>query len=142
MKNDQLLLIHSKILPKIYLSVVEAKQLLETGQAKSASEAARLCSISRSAFYKYKDAVFLYNRANGETISLEAQLTDEAGVLSALLKVLYDYGANVLTVNQSVPVNGQASVSVTVAADHIKTDRESLLQHLAKNYGVLSIRMI
>lgn len=142
MEKDLLLLIHSKILPKVYLKVVEAKQLLESGQVKSASEAARLCGISRSAFYKYKDSVFLYNVAGGTTLSLEAKLTDEAGVLSALLKSLSDCGANVLTVNQSVPVSGQASVSITVAADNLKTDTESLLQQLSGNYGVLSIHAI
>lgn len=142
MKNDQLLLIHSGILPPVYLKVVEAKRLLETGAAKSASEAARLCGISRSAFYKYKDSVFLYNQTDGETLSLQARLTDEAGVLSALLKGLYDYGANVLTVNQSVPVNAQATVSITVASDNLKTDADSMIQHLAKNHGVISIHII
>lgn len=142
MEKDPLLLIHANILPPVYLKVVEAKQLLETGQVKSASAAARLCGISRSAFYKYKDAVFLYNRSEGETLRLQAKLTDEAGVLSALLKALSDHGANVLTLNQSVPVNGQATVSITVAAERLQTDTDILLQHLAENYGVLSIRII
>ncbi len=142
MEKDPLLLIHANILPKVYLKVIQAKQLLESGEAKSASEAARLCGISRSAFYKYKDAVFLYNRPEGETLSLQAQLTDEAGVLSALLKGLSDSGANVLTVNQSVPVNGRATVSVTVAAEQLKTEPEELLQRLAGYYGVLSIRVM
>lgn len=142
MEKNPLLLIHANILPKVYLKVVEAKQLLESGAAKSASEAARMCGISRSAFYKYKDAVFLYNRPQGKTLSLEARLTDEAGVLSALLKGLSDFGANVLTVNQSVPVQGRATVSVMVAAEHLKTGPEELLRQLAENYGVLSIRLM
>lgn len=142
MKDNQLLLIHSNILPPVYLKVVKAKQLLENGTAKSASEAARLCGISRSAFYKYKDYVFLYNQTDGEVLSLEAVLTDEAGVLSTLLKGLYEYGANVLTVNQGVPLGGQATVSITVAADNLKADKEAIIKDLSANHGIISIRVI
>lgn len=142
MENDSLLLINSRILPKVYMKVIKAKQLLESGEIKSASEAARLCGISRSAFYKYKDAVFLYNPQGGQTLSLQAQLIDEAGVLSALLKGLSDFGANVLTVNQSLPVDGKATVSVTVAGERLKAEPEELLQRLSSYYGVLSIHVM
>lgn len=142
MEQDKLLLIHSKILPPIFAKVVDAKRLLETGKAKNTSEAVKRCNISRSAFYKYKDYVFPYNASNGSTLSFEAQLTDEAGVLSAMLKELYECGANVLTVNQSVPVNGRASVSVTVASDNLRTDCEGLIRKLSVARGVLAIKVL
>lgn len=135
-----MLLVNSVALPDVFQKVVEAKKLIATGIAKTASEASRMCGISRSAYYKYKDYVFEYTSPIGQTVSLQAALRDRAGVLSQFLQVLYSCKANLLTVNQGLPVNGIASFSVSFRIEEF--DSESLLESLAEIDGVISVKQI
>jgi len=112
--GGQLLLVNTKVLPDIFEKVVEAKRLLAVGKVKNYSEAAKAVGISRSALYKYKDYIFIYNQEIDQSvITLHAYLEDRPGVLSSLINELSRSGANILTVNQNIPVDGVASVSVS-----------------------------
>lgn len=142
MSDTKLLLVKADALPETFLKVVQAKQLLASMEAKNASEAAKLCGISRSAFYKYKDCVWEYTQHNGTVISLHAVLKDITGVLSKLLSVLYENNANILTVNQGIPSSGVASVSVSVQLDDVNFNVQSLIDQIAKINGVVSIKQI
>ena len=108
------LLIDSQVLPDVFLKVVRAKEMLARGKVKSAAMAARACGISRSAFYKYKDSVELFDRGGGSMITLYFSLADEPGVLSAVLSCIYDAGANILTINQNIPADGVAPVTIAL----------------------------
>lgn len=133
-------LINSSILPPVYAKVVEAKNYLASGEASSATQAAKMAGISRSAYYKYKDAIFEYNGdSNDETETINAKLKDNAGVLSALMSEIYTAGANVLSVNQSVPVNAVADVSVTVRITEMTVDVKTLLENIKNIDGVKSV---
>lgn len=133
-------LVNSSILPSVYSKVIEAKSYLATGEATSASQAAKMAGISRSAYYKYKDAIFEYNGADAdETATINAKLKDNAGVLSALMNELYKAGANVLSVNQSVPVNSVADVSVTVRISEMTVTAEKLLEAVKRIDGVNAV---
>ena len=113
-EGSQLLLVDSSVLPEVFLRVVEAKRMLAVGQVRSLSEAAKAAGISRSALYKYKDCVFVHNEAlDDKVITLSARLEDRPGVLSGLLNSLSEHQGNILTVNQSIPVDGVAAVSVS-----------------------------
>lgn len=132
-------LIDSSILPDVYSKVIKAKYLISSGVASSASEAARMAGISRSAYYKYKDKIFEYSEQAEDTTTLNAKLHDNAGVLSSVMNEVYLAGANVLSVNQSVPVNQVADVSITIRnADASATDDE-LVEKIRKINGVISI---
>ncbi len=135
-----MLLVNAAALPDVFQKVVEAKRLIASGQAKTASEASRMCGISRSAYYKYKDYVFEYTSPLGQTVSLQAALRDKAGVLSQFLQVLYSCKANLLTVNQGLPVNGIASFSVSFRIEEF--DAESVLATLSELDGVISVKQI
>ncbi len=133
-------LVNSSILPSVYSKVIEAKSYLASGEATSASQAAKMAGISRSAYYKYKDAIFEYNGADAdETATINAKLKDNAGVLSALMNELYKAGANVLSVNQSVPVNSVADVSVTVRISEMTVTAEKLLEAVKRIDGVNAV---
>lgn len=133
-------LVNSSILPSVYSKVIEAKSYLASGEATSASQAAKMAGISRSAYYKYKDAIFEYNGADAdETATINAKLKDNAGVLSALMNELYKAGANVLSVNQSVPVNSVADVSVTVRISEMTVTAERLLEAVKRIDGVNAV---
>lgn len=135
-------LVNSNILPPVFSKVIEAKNYLASGEAKSASQAAKMAGISRSAYYKYKDAIFEYNTENGEeTVTISAKLMDNAGVLSALMNELYVAGANVLSVSQSVPFNSVADVSVTVRITEMEISTRELLDNIKKIKGVNSVSL-
>ena len=104
-----------KAVPDVLLRVVEAKRLLESGRAASVQEATERVDISRSSFYKYKEDIFpFHDNAKGRTITMVIQLDDEPGLLSAILKTIADSHANILTIHQSIPVNGIASLTLSV----------------------------
>ena len=102
--------VKQKAVPEVLLKVVEAKKLLETVRAITVQEAADRVGISRSSFYKYKDDIFpFYDNTKGKTITLVVQMDDRQGLLSDLLHVVAVYRANILTIHQSIPVNGVAT---------------------------------
>ncbi len=104
-----------KAIPEVLLKVVKAKRLIDTGKAASVQEAADAVGISRSSFYKYKDDIFpFHDNSRGMTVTMIIQMDDEPGLLSEVLKSVADYHANVLTIHQSIPVNGVASLSISV----------------------------
>ena len=138
-----LVLVDSSILPKVYLKVLEAKQMLSNGTVKSTSDAAKAVGISRSAFYKYKDNLFIYNeKAGGRIITFHTILSDRAGVLSSLIAELYRAGANILTLNQNIPIGGAASVSVSIRTDGLCCSVEELLANILRLDGIISIEEI
>lgn len=137
-----MLLVNSAALPEVFQKVVEAKRLIASGEAKTASEASKMCGISRSAYYKYKDYVFEYTSPLGETVSLHAMLRDRAGVLSAFLQKLYGRNANLLTVNQGLPVGGVASFSVSFRISYDGFDINEMMAELAEIDGVISVKQI
>jgi len=137
------LLVDSNALPEVYLKVLNAKQLFSSGQAKSTKEAAELAGVSRSAYFKYKDMVFAYNeKAEGTIITLRAMLRDKPGVLSNLISALSNAGANILTINQNIPIRGVAPVSISTRIDRLEMTPEELFLKLQEIDGVKSIENI
>ena len=107
--------LREKAVPEVLLKVVEAKRLLDSGKVESVQDATEAVGISRSSFYKYKDDIFPYHEnQNGTTITMVIQLDDEPGLLSIVLKTIADFHANILTIHQSIPVNGIASLSLSI----------------------------
>ena len=103
--------LRAKAVPEVLLRVVEAKRLLDSGKVESVQEATEMVQISRSSFYKYKDDIFPYHEnAKGKTVNMVIQLDDEPGLLSMVLKTIAEFHANI----QSVPVNGIASLSLSI----------------------------
>ncbi len=104
-----------KAVPEVLLKVVEAKKLLDSRKSISVQEATEKVGISRSSFYKYKDDIFQFHEnTKGKTITMVIQLDDEPGLLSIVLKTVAEYQANILTIHQSIPVNGIASLTLSV----------------------------
>ncbi|MBR2133399.1 MAG: ACT domain-containing protein [Eubacterium sp.] len=133
-------LVNADILPEVYSKVIKAKSLIASGEAVSASQAVKMAGISRSAYYKYKDAIFEYHGEDSdETATINAMLKDNAGVLSSLMNELYKAGANVLSVNQSVPVNSVASVSVTIRVMDMTLSMQELIENIKRVDGVNSV---
>ena len=108
-------MLKQKAVPEALLKVVEAKKLLESERALTVQDATEQVGISRSSFYKYKDDIFpFYDNTKGRTVTFVVQMDDEQGLLSDLLHIVAVYKANILTIHQSIPVNGIASLTLSV----------------------------
>lgn len=136
------LLVDMSILPEIYAKVVEANGYLQSGEATSASQAAKMAGISRSAYYKYKDKIFEYNEQGDDVTAINAKLIDNAGVLSSVMNELYLAGANILAVNQSIPVNNIADVSITVRLSQTDVSTKDLISKIKNIGGVKSAEIV
>ena len=107
--------VRERAVPEVLLKVVEAKKLLDSGKVDTVQDAAERTGISRSSFYKYKDDIFpFHDNVRGKTVTMVVQLDDEPGLLSIVLKTIAEYHANILTIHQSIPVNGIASLTLSV----------------------------
>lgn len=136
------LLIDSSILPEVYSKVIKAKNLILSGEADSVSAAVKMAGISRSAYYKYKDKIFEYSEQGEDTATINARLDDNAGVLSSVMNELYLAGANVLSVNQSIPVNDVANVTITLRVSDSNTSDDMLIEKIKCINGVRSAALI
>lgn len=136
------LLVDMSIMPEVYKKVIKAKNLLLSGEASSTSQAVKMAGISRSAYYKYKDKIFEYSEQAEDTSTVNAKLLDNAGVLSSVMTEVYHTGANVLSINQSIPVNNIADVSITVRMSEANTSGDELLDRIKKINGVKSAELV
>ena len=125
------------------LKVVEAKKMLETERALTVQEAADKVGISRSSFYKYKDDIFpFYDNTKGKTVTLVVQMDDVQGLLSDLLHVVADYKANILTIHQSIPVNGVATLTLSVEVRENTGNMSSMIEDLEEVDGVHYVKIL
>ena len=132
-----------KAVPDVLLRVVEAKRLLESGRAASVQEATERVDISRSSFYKYKEDIFpFHDNAKGRTITMVIQLDDEPGLLSAILKTIADSHANILTIHQSIPVNGIASLTLSVDILPDSADANRMMERIEQQEGVHYLKIL
>ncbi len=136
-------LVDSDVLPDIFKKVVQAKKLLAQGKVRNLSEAARVMGISRSAYYKYKDKVYEYDRGvAGKMVTLSVTLGDEPGRLSELLNNLSGAGLNILTINQNIPVDGVAPVAISARTDELQMDISHLISLIRGMPGVVEARVL
>ena len=136
-------IVEASALPEVFLKVAEAKRLLSTGEASTVNEATKMTDISRSAFYKYRDAVLPFqNMMTGRIITFQLLLHDEVGLLSELLDVFADAKANIITINSIVPTNGTAVVTVSAETMDITVSLEDLLHQLRTFRGVVKAEVL
>ena len=131
-------IVDASALPEVFLKVAEAKRMLETGEVDTVNMATRKVGISRSAFYKYKDAVRPFNdMLHGRIVTFQILLKDEPGVLSAVLNIFAQSGGNILTINQGIPVNGCAAVTIGAETSSLQLSLEDLLGRALEVPGVV-----
>ena len=131
-------IVDAEALPEIFRKVVDARRMLDTGEAETVNQAVQLAGISRSAFYKYKDAVQPFqNMKAGRIITFYTLLKDTPGVLSNILSIFANSGANILTINQTIPTNGCAGVTVTAQTSEMHESLEQMMTDITAAEGEL-----
>ena len=132
-----------KAVPEVLLKVVEAKRLLESGKLPTIQDAVDAVGISRSSFYKYKDDIFpFHDSTQGKTVTLSMQIEDEPGLLSDVLQVIAQFGANILTIHQSIPINGIATLTISVEVLSTTGNMSELVEELEENTGVYYLKIV
>ena len=132
-----------KAVPEVLLKVVEAKRLLESEKVPTIQEAVDAVGISRSSFYKYKDDIFqFHDNAQGTTVTLTFQMDDEPGILSDVLKIIAEYQANILTIHQSIPISGIASLSISVQVLKNTGDISHMIEKMENQKGVHHVKIL
>lgn len=141
--SQEYYLIDKNVLPEVFSKVIEAKKLLQTGQCKTINDATKTVGISRSVFYKYKDSVHVFVEKDKQNIiTIILYLSDEVGALSRVLALISSAGASILTINQSVPMNGIAPVSISFNMLNMNIELEYLLRQMEQQNGVLSVKPV
>jgi len=141
--NPKYYVVDASVLPEVFVKVAEAKQLLTTGQVSTVNEATKRTGISRSAFYKYRDAVLPFqNMMNGRVITFQLLLHDQPGMLNNILSIFAQYKANIMTINSIVPTNGCAVVTISAETMDLAISLEELLRLLYATTGVIKAEIL
>ena len=142
-EKSKYFVVKQKAVPEVLLKVVEAKKLLESERVITGQEATDRVGISRSSFYKYKDDIFpFYDNAKGKTITLVMQMDDEPGLLSDLLHIVAVYHANILTIHQSIPVNGVATLTLSVEVLESTGNVSRMVEDMEEKHGVHYVKIL
>ena len=136
-------IVEASALPEVFLKVAEAKRLLSVGEASTVNEATQITGISRSAFYKYRDAVLPFqNMMTGRIITFQLLLHDVPGILSSILTLFAEYNANIITINSIVPTNGCAVVTISAETMDLTIQLEELLQKMRASASVIKAEIL
>ena len=136
-------IVAANALPEVFIKVAEAKRMMQTGEADTVGDATRQAGISRSAIYKYQDSVQPFNDMKAEhIITFYGMLKDNTGVLSHVLGIFASSGANILTINQSIPTNGCAAVTISAETSGMEQTLESLIAAVSGVEGVIRFEIM
>ena len=142
-KEVKYYIVAANALPEVSIKVAEAKRMMQTGEADTVGDATKKAGISRSAFYKYKDSVQPFNDMKAEhIITFYGMLKDNTGVLSHVLGIFASSGANILTINQSIPTNGCAAVTISAETSGMEQTLESLIAAASSVEGVIRFEIM
>ena len=143
MDNTKYFVLKKKAVPEVLLKVVETKRLLATNRGMTIQEATDQIGISRSSFYKYKDDIFpFHENEKGQNVTMVIQMDDTPGLMAKLLGKVADYGANILTIHQSITINGIATLTISVEVLSTTGNMSELVEELEENTGVYYLKIV
>lgn len=143
MSDKEFVVVSAEVLPEVVLKVLEAKRLLAQGVCRTSTEACREVGVSRSAYYKYKDSAFVYSeKLNERIVTFCIVLSDRPGLLAEVLNEFYHLDANILTINQNIPIDSAATVMITVRFNDNAADLTDISRSIRQVEGVASVKII
>lgn len=142
-EKSKYFVLKQKAVPEVLLKVVEAKRLLESKRVLTVQEATERVGISRSSFYKYKDDIFpFHDQTKGKSVTFVLQMEDEPGLLSMVLKIVAEFCANILTIHQSIPINGMASLTLSVEVLPTTGDVSAMIGKIEEQAGIHYLKIL
>ena len=135
--------VKERAVPEVLIKVVEAQRLLDTGKAATVQEATEQVGISRSSFYKYKDDIFpFHEETKGKTLTFIIQMDDEPGLLSNVLQIIEYFHGNILTIHQSIPINGVATLTLSVRILPTEGDAQAMVEKIDAQEGIHYLKIL
>lgn len=135
--------VKERAVPEVLLKVVEAKKLLDSGRVQTVQDAAEQTGISRSSFYKYKDDIFpFHENEKGQTITMVLQMEDMPGLLAEILSEVAECRANILTIHQSIPLNGVATLTISVEVLSTTGNLSEMVAKIEEKEGVHYLKIV
>lgn len=142
-EKSRYFVLREKAVPEVLLKVVEAKRLLDSGRVLSVQEAVDQVGISRSSYYKYQNDIFpFHDETRGKTVTFVLQMEDEPGLLSVVLNIVAEFGANILTIHQSIPISGVASLTLSIEVLPTTGDVSAMIQKIEEQKGVHYLKIL
>lgn len=142
-KKKKYYVVKEKAVPEVLIKVVDAKKLLDSGKAETVQEATEQVGISRSSFYKYKDDIFpFHEEAKGKTLTFIIQMEDEPGLLSSVLQTIAHFHGNILTIHQSIPINGVATLTLSVTILPTEGDAAAMVDTIEQKEGIHYLKIL
>lgn len=143
MNKTKYFVVKKKAVPEVLLKVVEAKRLLASERVMTIQEATEQIGISRSSFYKYKDDIFpFHENEKGQTVTVVIQMDDTPGLLADLLKEVAEYEANILTIHQSIPLNGIATLTLSIEILSVTGNISEMISEMEEKDGVHYLKIV
>lgn len=143
LKKDKFYLVQEDILPEAIKKTIKIKEILKLGEAKTINEAVERMDLSRSAYYKYKDYVFpFYEIAQGKIVSITVSMSNDPGMLSSILRAIADSNGSILTINQDIPLQGIANVTIAFETKDLSTSLEECLDNIRSIRGILKVEIL
>lgn len=143
LEDSKYYVIKKKAVPEVLLKVLEVQKLLDAEQAKSIQEATETVGISRSSYYKYKDDIFPFHASKkGRNITFVIEVEDQPGVMATVLQVFANYKANILTIHQSIPVNGVATLTLSVEVLESTGNVSRMVEDMEEKHGVHYVKIL
>ena len=142
-EKSKYFVVKQKAVPEVLLKVVEAKRLLDSSKVMTVQEATEQVGISRSSFYKYKDDIFpFHDNSKGKSITFVLQMDDEPGLLSDVLKTVAEFKGNILTIHQTIPVNGMATVTLSIEVRENTGNMSVMVEEIEELTGVQNVKIL
>ena len=142
-KKTKYYVVREKAVPEVLLKVVEAKRILDSERATTGQEVTEQVGISRSSFYKYKDDIFpFHDQAKGRTVTFILQMDDKPGILSDILRTVAEFRGNILTIHQSIPINGVATLTLSVDILPGEGDAEAMVEDIEQRDGIHYLKIL
>ena len=143
MKETNYYVIKKKAVPEVLLKVLEVQKLLDSKKAVSVLEATEKVGISRSSYYKYKDDIFpFYAGKKGRSITFVIEVDDQPGVMASILNIFALYKANILTIHQSIPINGVATLTLSVEVLQTTKNLSEMVEEIEQHSGVHYLKIV
>lgn len=143
LQKDKFYLVQEDILPEAIKKTIKVKEILKLGEAKTINEAVERMDLSRSAYYKYKDYVFpFYEIAQGKIVSITVSMSNDPGMLSSILRAIADSNGSILTINQDIPLQGIANVTIAFETKDLSTSLEECLDNIRSIRGILKVEIL
>lgn len=143
LKKDKFYLVQEDILPEAIKKTIKVKEILKLGEAKTINEAVERMDLSRSAYYKYKDYVFpFYEIAQGKIVFITVSMSNDPGMLSSILRAIADSNGSILTINQDIPLQGIANVTIAFETKDLSTSLEECLDNIRSIRGILKVEIL